>query len=509
MYAIWNGKKFKLIDNIEINKSSREISFSDLTVDFANYTIDDLPYAQQEVKIYDKNNDLVFTGFVSDYKLPSLTTHKSIKKELQLSLYSPQQMTTKRTVTVSKTDSIDNIIKEILSPLIEDGFIINEINLKSRNITVKFIAKTIEECLNLLSNKYSLWWYIDENKEITITDIEYQFNKTAKKIINIDNYKNEINGLISITPVVENVDYANIINLKNARIFYNLYTSTSDKSIEIAMKKGDTYKFENPIDVSLDTAKRMFKEKYSDDTTFTVSNIVITLSSGTQAYIICGFNTSGEILPGINYKNISTNDDDNQLFTLQIDSTFTNLATGIKYNGESNITITNLLSNTALRYSTVKLINWKEIYNYAGIISQSGQIEKIIDGNEKWFTVKEAIDYIRSAFIINNKTTNKITLNYDKENDLVIGDKITFNLIDFFTNGDFIITDIKQSKEWNNPFIYEIELRNTNLLENYIDFFRATNSEEQESQINTEYVIEYAEEEIISESHTITQDEEA
>ena len=155
MYASWNNKKYRIINSIEINKSSREVTYSDLTLDFSKCTINDLPYIQQEVKIYDKNDNLKFTGFVSDYKLPELNKIVTPKKELGLSLYSPRQLTTKRTVTIIRTAKLTDILNQTLAPLFSDGFILSEINVPDTTITVKLISRTVEEALNYFSNKYS------------------------------------------------------------------------------------------------------------------------------------------------------------------------------------------------------------------------------------------------------------------------------------------------------------------------------------------------------------------
>ena len=78
---------------------------------------------------------------------------------------------------------------------------------------------------------------------------------------------------------------------------------------------------------------------------------------------------------------------------------------------------------------------------------------------------------------------------------------------ELYTVGNFIVTDIKQSKTGNNPVNYTIELRNTAVTENYANLFQdELTSEEQTNQIDTEYIVEYAEEETIVESHTIEQD---
>lgn len=153
-YAKWNDKQCKLIDNIDTNKSSREVTYSDLTLDFSDCTIEDLPYAQQEIQIIDRNNNLIFTGFVSDYKLPELRDINTSVKRLTMSLFSPRQLTTKRTVTIMRTAKMSDIINQTLNPLFQDGFSLKEINIEDKTITVNLISRTVEEILNYLSNKY-------------------------------------------------------------------------------------------------------------------------------------------------------------------------------------------------------------------------------------------------------------------------------------------------------------------------------------------------------------------
>lgn len=187
-----------------------------------------------------------------------------------------------------------------------------------------------------------------------------------------------------------------------------------------------------------------------------------------------------------------------------MDSTFKNLATGVTYKGEGSITVKGISSQTYLRYANMKLINWHEIEQKEREITPSGQIEKIIDVEEGWFTVSELIDYVRNTFKNNDKYTNQIDLKYDKENDLKIGDRLEIELPEYFTTGNFIITDITELKEGTNPTNYTISLRNTNLFENFIDLFRSSSDiEEQQSQTEVEYVVEYTEEETIKEVHEV------
>ena len=502
MIARWNNKDYRIIDSIEIKKSSREVTYTELKLDFSKCTMEDLPYAQQEVQIIDKDGKLKFTGFVSDYKLPELKKIITPEKELNLSLYSPRQMTTKRTVTIMRTAMLSEIITQVLMPLYQDGFLLKGLNIEDKFVTLKLISKTVEEVLNYLSNKYSLYWNINEFKEIEIDDISYLFNKVPKKTININNYKQQINGFLSISPTVENLDYANIINVKNARIFYH-----NTQEVNVILKNGDRIDFENPIDISLGTAERIVGA-LAVNQTITCTNLELIYNGSSRAYVECGFNVDGELQDGLNMKDIATDDSTGALFVLTMDSTFKNLATGITYKGENEITVNSIRSQTFLRYANMRLINWQEIEENEGKITTSGQIEKVLDVENGWFTVQELIEYIRNTFIINNKYTNQVTIKYDKENNIEIGDRIDINLPEYFTEGIFIVTAINESKEANNPTNYSVELRNTNLLENYIELFRnSSDTEEQDSQIETEYVVEYSGEEKINEIHEIEMNE--
>lgn len=502
MIARWNNKDYRIIDSIEIKKSSREVTYTELKLDFSKCTMEDLPYAQQEVQIIDKDGKLKFTGFVSDYKLPELKKIITPEKELNLSLYTPRQMTTIRTVTIMRTAMLSEIITQVLMPLYQDGFVLKTLNIEDKSVTLKLISKTVEEVLNYLSKKYSLYWNINEFKEIEIDDINYLFNNVPKKTININNYKQQINGFLSISPTVENLNYANIINIKNARIFYD-----NIQQFNVTLKNGDRVDFENPIDISLGAAERIVGALAVNQTT-TCTNLEIIYNDSSKAYVECGFNVDGEIQDGLNMKDIATDDSTGALFVLTMDSTFTNLAIGVTYKGENEITVNSIKSQTFLRYANMRLINWQEIEQNGGKITTSGQIEKVLDVENGWFTVQELIDYIRNIFIINNKYTNQVILKYDKENNIEIGDRIDIDLPEYFTEGIFIVTAINESKEANNPTNYSVELRDTNLLENYIDLFRSSSdTEEQDSQVETEYVVEYSGEEKIKEIHEIEMNE--
>lgn len=501
-YAKWNNKKYELLDSVNTDKSSREVTYSDLILDFSNCTMKDLPYEQQEVKIVDRYDNLIFTGFSSYYNLPELRDINTSVKRLNLTLYSPRQMATKRTITIMRTAQLSEIINQVLAPLFQDGFTLKELNIEDRVITLNLISRTVEEILNYLSNKYALYWNIDELKGITINSIEYMLNKEPKKRIDINNYKKEIKGLISISPTVENIDYANIINVKNARVFYSKYNT----NLNITLKNGDRIDFENPIDISLESARRIKENLIEQDGVVIVGNLYIVYNNSQQAMIYSNFENK---VGNRAMVDIATDDTTGAKFVLTMDSTFKNLATGVTYKGEGTVTITEINSETYLRYANMKLINWHEIEEKEGKITPSGQIEKILDVKQGWFTVEELIEYVRNTLKINERATNQIIIKCKEKNDIDVGDKLLITLPEYFTQGDFIVTGIKTNKDWCNPSIYNIELRNTNLLENYIDLFRSSSDiEEQQSQVEMEYVVEYAEEETIKETHEVLLNEE-
>lgn len=495
MYIKWNNKKYKLIGSVDMTQSSQEVKYSDFTVDFSKAKIDDLPYAQQEVNVYDDKDNVKYMGFVSEYKLPELNKIRTPNKELSLTLFSPRQMATKKTVTINRTDLVENLVRQALEPLFADGFYIKEMNIARQATTVNLISRTVEEVLNYFSKRFELYWNIDEFKGITVNSIQYQFSKNVKKKINIKNYKEEINGLLSITPTIENLEYANIINVKNARIFYEM-----DVEMNVTLKNGDRLDFENPIDISTDTSKRIYEAIYCQGSAVSANPLIIHYSNKiAQILNVVDYNLPDKQT----FTDIGKDDSDNKLFTLTMDSTFKNLATGITYKGEDTITITRIVSDSALRYANMKLLNWEEINKMQGVITPSGQIEKVLDVDSGWFTESEMVNYVRSYFGINNNYTNQITLKYDKPNDLEVGDRIDIDLPEYFTSGEYVITSIKESKEGTNPSNFSVELRNTAIVENYIDLFRSSaDAEENDSQTQVEYLCEYSTEGI-KEIHTV------
>ena len=62
-YLEMNAKKYKIEDSFQFKKSNSEVTFQDITIDFSEGTIADIPYKYQEVKIYNNTDEVVFTRF--------------------------------------------------------------------------------------------------------------------------------------------------------------------------------------------------------------------------------------------------------------------------------------------------------------------------------------------------------------------------------------------------------------------------------------------------------------
>lgn len=498
-YLEYSGKKFKIINSYTINTSSRQVTFTDIKIDFTNRTLQDLPIKYQEVQIK-KDNTVIYTGYVNSFTLPSMKQSDNEFRELEINLLSPMQMATNKVVTIIGTYKLEEVIRRALGPLLLDGFEIKELNVRDGQRTVNFLMQTTEFVMNSLSNTESLWWYIDENKNIYINSIDYQFGLLPKMTLS---HNKKIEGLLSITPSVEAVNYANVINVKNARVYFSSwYYSNYDEKLNNkplfearTLKKGDSIDFKYPVDISEEVISRV---KENDNTLgkLEYDNFYLYLSNNKEVYIKLEENQ---------YKissNISFSDDDKKEIVLKRDNFFKNIITGFTYNGDSDVEILVLKSETALEYRTMKFINSQEIELNKNKVTPSGVIEKVVDMNERWFFPDDLVSEVRSLMSNNSSQTNILTLEFDKNKNLNIGDVIRVNLPRFLTKGDYIITDIIFTH--SNVENWKITLRSSDVLENYIDLFREKEKQEINEQIETVIISEYVEEKI-NEIHEVVE----
>lgn len=103
---VYNKKAFKILDSFTIKQSNAEVTFNDITIDFTGYSLLDIPFKYQELKIIqaeteeeilNENGEVVFTGFLDDIDLSEMKIRKEEQRELTLTVLSPLAMSTKDT----------------------------------------------------------------------------------------------------------------------------------------------------------------------------------------------------------------------------------------------------------------------------------------------------------------------------------------------------------------------------------------------------------------------------
>lgn len=523
----YNGKLFKIINECSFEFSNNEVTFNDIVIDFTGCSLLDIPFKYQEIKVveidkYNLNNEqILFTGYLDSIDISTIGK-KNKFKELTLTLLSPLKMATVRTVSLIGTYKIKEAITRILQPLIDDGFVIKEINIDEGQISTNFVLETIENCMNNISSKRNIFWYINEKKDIYINSIDYLFGKSISKTISEKDSLRDI-GILRIKPTIENVDYANIINFKNVRLIY--YQSNNDLfdesnktsgypivSIGKKIKKGDIINFDNPIIVDENVLRNVISEEteneeYTDiGQSFNCLQLNIDSANSIDVYTI-GIN---RIIDNKDYdkyiigEGISFSDDEEEKeIVLQRDSFFNNLITGFKWNKDVDATISLVESYTALRYTTMKFVYTAEIESLKNIVSKSGQIEKTIDYAEKWTTLNQLINYARSLIIQNSNVINSIELEYDKNPNLDIGNIVRIEMPSFFSEGNYAVKEIKYTYKNKTEQKWKIVLKSSDLISTYIDMFRPKEVEENEDKIDTVILGEFIEEKI-KEIHSIS-----
>lgn len=503
--AVIGNKNFRVIGNYGFKNSNSEVTFNDIVIDFTNCTLEDIPYKYQEIKII-KDDEIIFTGFLDSIDLSHLSTNNKYK-EMTLTLLSPLKMATKRHISLIGTFEIKEAIRRILQPLIEDGFELKEINTQEGQISLNFAMETIENAMNNIGFKRNIFWYIDEQKNIFVNSIDFLFGKNLKKKITVEKEK----GLLELQPTIENIDYSNVINFKNVRLIYSTdYSEYPLIETGKKIKKGDTVTFKYPIILD-ETILREFIAGLDKNTNNQFwANIEIELDVNDVYYknYAIGINlndtTSANYNKYVKQGNITFNDDggnDGEII-LQRDSFFSNLITGFKWNIDKEVTINKARSNTALRYTTMKFVYSQEVEKLKGIISKSGQIEKIVDYAEKWTSLRQLIAYARSLMVQNSNKVNEVILEYDINPKIRVGDIVEINRPNYFTVGKFAVKDIEYTYINKLEQNWRITLKSSDLISSYIDMFRPEEQQENQDVVDTVILSEFIEE-TLNETHIV------
>ena len=494
----YGDTQLRIIGDYDLTKSSQDLSYGNITCDFTDKDQSNLPERYQECRVI-IDGKVKYVGYINGYTFKEMR-EKDLFREISFDILSPRALTTIRTVIATGTYELKTLINMIFEPLVNDDFVIQEVNITNRNVSVNYVCNTIEEAMSDLSNKYNIWWYIDENKKIYVKDVVLLLSEEPKHIYD-DTHK--INGLQYVKPTIQTDDYANVVNFTNVRIFQLSRQDFVDElnplitTQNITISKENQVDFNYPVDISqknilksadanglkeLEYYGIQIKGKYSDNSTF-------------EVYIKCDENN----YTMSNNVGFDGDEETTKEFLLIRDSFFTNLITGFKYNGNKTISsITEINSDSALIWNVNKMYNDSAIAEKKDIISKTGIVEITVDMNEQWKTLPELYD-IGSTYI--DKTSLKldgtIELLLDK-NGFNVGDLIKINKM--LIDGVYIITQIHEKH--TNHTEYVVTCKNTNLTYNYLDLFRSPNEQENEDKVYQTIVTHYVEESI-KESHEV------
>lgn len=521
--VVYNDKSFKILNEYSIKSSNNEVTFNDIKIDFTGYTLEDMPYKYQEIKIVQANSEqdiengtVLFTGYLDNIKLSEMKTQNEFR-EITLTLLSPLKLATRRSVSLIGTNNLKVAIKRIIQPLIDDGFTLKEFNIIDSQITTYFVLETVENCMNSICSKRNILWFINEKKEIFINSIDYLFGLNNTKTIKQNTKEN---GLLRIQPNIQNSDYANVLNFKNVRIFDKSSSTQSEGTVgnteghpilnlRKTLKKGDVVNFIYPVVIDEKTL-RMLSSELKENEEYSLSGNFLGLFLNIQTgETISNFSIhlkleDGEYTDYVVDENISFSDDkdEEKTIVLQRDNFFSNLITGFKWNGKDNAIVEGVITHSQLRYTTMRFMYSAEIEKLKGIISESGQIEKTIDYKEKWITLIQLIEYARSLMTQNSNTINQVVLEYDVNPNLKIGDIVEIDKPSFYIKGRFAVKEITYKYNSSSEQKWILTLKSTDLISTYIDMFRPVERTENENNIDTVILSEYVEEQIL-EVHSI------
>ena len=486
-----------------INHVTSEASIS------VKYTEDMIPKKQKRIK-----QNLLCYGYVDNYVFPELREQdKDI--DINFTLLSPSKMSTLRTCTAVGTYKLKELLeKVILKPLLDDGFNLKELNVTDRSVTVNFLCKTLEYCLNNLSNKFNIWCNIDEQKNIYIKDIELIWNEG--KIKHIYDDEHSIRGLQYIKPSTSSDDYANVINFTNVRIYEYSRVEFSDSNMKIMtqnfnpliveqisnIKNGEQITLEIPVDIKKENILKSVYSRGESDGNAAALRLGGVYTDNTVFNISILYDKEKDTVVLSDNLGIENEEGKDKEFLLIKDSFFSNLIVGIKYNGQKTLkAIKYISSDSVLVWSINKFYNNKAINEEKNRISKTGIVETTVDMKESWKTAQELRE-IGTTYMNKNglKLDGQVELKTD-EDVFKVGDTIKINKM--IVNGVYVVTDIQIDCS-NNDLEYIVTCKNANMLSSFIDIFRSEDTQETNDKTYHLYLTHYNQEEF-AESHAVIQ----
>lgn len=459
--------RFNVLNKFVLQQSTQQYLNSEVQIDFSENLNDalwspvqtDLPVKWQECKVYD-GATLVFAGFLDTATLPIFYTGKE-NLHIKLSLYNPYVLACNRTISADLKGDLYTEILKIVSPLIADGYVV-DINTIPTNKTVNrlFVERTIESILRQFSDEYNFIWHITPDKKINFIDSDGAF--ASNPVLTVDSLQN---GCFNIQPYVQSVDYANVISVKNARVI-EFYRRDANQ-----LQGGQIIQLEYPFSIS---KTQLSKEEVGNVTSSTGFGVVDLDNTGFQAQVFYTKATDT-----VSFFNCAYSDDvdaDTFDFLLIADPFDKTVITGFIINNTNAYTNIRIQSDTALvpTFKTIEIPD--EITKMKGVVSDSGRVQTIRDVSTRIFTETELIDYAQNSLIQNASGTSLIDIENDEDLNLSLTDKVRINLPELLIDGDFVITEIKYTRNVNKErFMYKA--RNSNLTENFLDIYRKQQTE--------------------------------
>ena len=478
MIARFNGNDFKIEKEVSFRKSSRETRFDDIRIDFTGFTLDDRPIKWQEVQLIEEGV-VKYYGYVENVSVDRFDTPFQ-RTFLDIGLMSPRSFLSVKTTSASGVSvPLNTAVENILQPLINEGFTIEQNELTNVEINYTFTFKKIEKILNELGKDNNFYWFVDEQKKIYLKSLSFLEQQEANTF---DEFK------FSLKPSISAVDYCNVVNIKNQLVF-----NTKDQFINTTLRKGENYTFEFPISISERTGRRLAVEEQGVDRSYFLLRIFV--GGGTQhiRYTIDGgLETDAPIgIDGVDGQDFP--------FLLVPDAFNKTLITGIKIGDDAPVNsynIEKIFSESCLVRTSSIYANASEINAQKDKSSPSGRIERTIDLKDQFITKRDSLELAKTELLKQSSGTDEIEVFFripvadatqltDKFLPLT---KVSANFPEYLTKGEFIITDTDYIQT-NEIVEFSFVAKNVNLVENFIDLYREREEDNEEEIFDNIYSI--------------------